>query len=129
MKVLAVTLSLLLVSTAADAQTLGPLLDKAAVGAEGATFWPAELDGDPSTAEWIGMRYDVASDRVLYQAAILRQGQLCRGAFFDPMALVRSWISEVSVMGLLEVRGISMFVVQGMRYYRELGFALPECDQ
>lgn len=118
----------LILAAPAAAQTLGPLVDKDAMGIAGTEWWPAELDGEASTAEWLGMRFDPdAIGQIVYQVGVLRQGRFCVGPRIDPVALALTWVREFSAAIPMDVRGVWMLVVQGDRYYREVTFDLPAC--
>lgn len=123
-------LAVLLAAPVAAQTQSGPAVDKQALGEYGTTYWPYELDGDPATAEWIGMRAVSRGEQIyqVWRVLVARNGQLCHGLPFDPSAVVSADAQEFSVATVQPgTDGIYRLIVNGMRYYREISFTLPAC--
>lgn len=127
MRVAAASVLVLALASSALAQTVGPVVDKAAIGLpDGWVFWPQEFDGDVTTREWIGLLYDAATDQVLHRVVAERGGRFCVGAVFNPVDVLRP-IREFSALAWVRLQGVDALVLQGLRYYQEFRFVVPSC--
>lgn len=111
-------------ATAAQSTTI---TDKSLLpGVPLASWWPAELDGQRETREWLG--YRMSQNHLLYATLVERQGRYCAGPWFNPWdRIVAALPGEFLIGGEADVRGVRKFVAQNVRYYIEVSFDLPRC--
>lgn len=117
-------LALLLGATPAAAQEV-TTYDKAPLGEVGQTYWPYELDGNPQTREWLGMRVRPGTERIEYRAMVVCPKGPVHSSWFDPWD--RITVTEFTLGGLLQVGDRWVFVAQGPRLYHEVRFTVPVC--
>ena len=119
--VLLVALALLL-PAAANAQTLVVDVDKGTVvGLGPESLWPAELDGDLTTREWIQYRV-LPTDEWQLRGVALRGGGVCTGDWFNPWFFItlRGWDFFAAGAVMRSGGGIDRFVAQGQQTYAEV---------
>lgn len=99
--------------------------DKAALGERGNFYWPYELDGNPNTREWLGMRYAL-SGRTEYRVMVPCASGLVQTEWFDPWSEIP--VTEFMTWDLRQVGHVTLFVAQGMSTYHEVRFVVPTCE-
>jgi hypothetical protein len=105
------------------AQTLDVVADKRALSLGTEYLWPADLDGNKDTREWVQYRLSWEGPLELRGVAF-RAGALCVGQWFEPWAVVAAATLPGDLYQSGDVRlasdGRVKFVAQGHRGYYEV---------
>lgn len=118
-------LALVLLAAAPVAAQQVTTYDKTPLGEYGQVYWPYELDGNPQTREWLGMRVNPVTDLIEYRVMVACPSGPVHTAWFHPYDVIKP--TEFTVGGLIEVGDRWVFVAQGYGFYHELRFTVPVC--
>lgn len=94
---------------------------KATVGLAGAAIYPAEVDGNPATREWIANGEDPAQDG--YGLIRVIGSDLCMSSWID----ARPNTTESFIGSVVRVGGVDLLVVQSRETYAEFRLPVPTC--
>ena len=110
---------------------LGPaamgFFDKSAMFGEYAIMLSADLDGDPSTADYAGWDYD-GTHAGEWRTAIIKNGQVCVSPYIPQSALVPNDPGVWYYLNLQTMPGRrSVLQVQSGRWIKEFPLPVPSC--